>query len=304
MYSRLRGKKRRNVNKYISEDEETEDDENDKNINKRTNSDTRRYLSQNSGTKLMKKNATIIERNAFSQGSSSDHSERLSNEKMKNVGSRNVNVQEELDLAGRVIRYIFTVEKKKTAITKVQIIKNVLEGNTRNFVQIMKRVKLLLSQIFGYQLVDINNSKYIMVNEINNSIPHLNFNKPTKAEQVLLFIILCHIFMYEDVCTEENLFDFLTHLKIIKEDNFQHHYFGDVKKLITMDFVAQQYLEKTVLYKGDWQKYEYKWGLRAEHEISYRSILEFVSKVYGERPINSWPLQYKTMLVKEQSNKT
>lgn len=93
-------------------------------------------------------------------------------------------------------------------------------------------------------------------------------------------------------------------MKIIKEDNFQHNYFGDVKKLVTVDFVSQQYLEKTVLYKGDSPKYEYKWGPRAEHEISYRNILEFVSKVHGERPINSWPLQYKTMLAKEQSNKT
>ncbi|XP_043496854.1 non-structural maintenance of chromosomes element 3 homolog [Polistes fuscatus] len=304
MHSRLRATKRSNVSKYISEDEESEHDENNKNMYKRTSSDTRRYLSQDSGTKQMKKNAKIIERNAFSQASSSDYSESLSNEKLRNEKSRNVTEQEELDLAGRVIRYIFTVEKKKTAITKVQIIKNVLGGSTKNFLQIMKRVKLLLSQVFGYKLVDIGNSKYIMVNEIKNSIPHLNFNKPTKAEQVLLFIILCHIFMYEDVCTEENLWDFLTHLKIIKEDNFQHNYFGDVKKLVTVDFVSQQYLEKTVLYKGDSPKYEYKWGPRAEHEISYRNILEFVSKVHGKRPINSWPLQYKTMLAKEQSNKT
>lgn len=303
MYSRLRDTKRSNVTKYISEDEESGNDENNKKIYESTSS-TRRYLSQDSDTKRMKRKAKIIERNAFSQASSSEHSEKLSNEKQKDPESRNVNVQEELDLAGRIIRYIFTVEKKKTAITKVHIIKNVLGGSSKNFPQIMKRVTLLLSQVFGYKLVDIGNSKYIIVNEINNSIPHLNFNKPTKAEQVLLFIILCHIFMYEDVCTEENLWDFLTHLKIIKEDNFQHHYFGDVKKLVTVDFVAQQYLEKTVLNKGDSQKYEYKWGPRAEYEISYRDILEFVSKVYGGRPINTWPFQYKTMLAKEQSNKT
>lgn len=31
----------------------------------------------------------------------------------------------------------------------------------------------------------------------------------------------------------ESLWDFLRRLKIIKEDYFQHDYFGDVKKLVT-----------------------------------------------------------------------
>ncbi|XP_015177526.1 PREDICTED: melanoma-associated antigen G1-like [Polistes dominula] len=300
MYSRLRGSKRRTYYS-TSEDEDSGDNENNENIYKSTSSDTRRFLSQDSGTKEMKKNAKIIERKAFSQASSSEYSDRLSNERLKRE-SKNINEQEELDLAGRVIRYIFTIEKKKNAITKAQIIKNVFGGSTKNYSQILQKTKLLLSQVFGYQLVDIGSSKYIIVNEIDNSIPHLNFNKSTKAEQVLLFIILCHIFMYEDACTEENLWDFLTRLKIIKEDNFQHPYFGDVKKLVTVDFVAQQYLEKKVLNKGDSEKYEYKWGPRAENEVSYRDILEFVSKVYGGRSLNSWPLQYKTMLEKEGAN--
>ncbi|XP_046838393.1 non-structural maintenance of chromosomes element 3 homolog [Vespa crabro] len=302
MQNRLRPLTRRNFNEYISEEEEDDED-----IYQSTSSGIRRHMSQSTGERQAKKNGTssnarISGRNALSQGSSSLHSEE-SDGRLR-TDSKNINLQEEIDLAGRVIRYIFTVEKKKHVIQKIHIIKNILGGTTKNFRQVIERVKSLLSQVFGYQLVDIGNGKYILVNEIKNSIPHLKFTKSIKAQQVLLFIILAHIFMYEDACTEETLWDFLRHLEIIKEDDFQHDYFGDVKKLVTMDFVGQQYLEKVAIYKGDSQKYEYKWGPRAEHEVSRRDILEFMSRVYEGRSIESWPLHYQMMLAKERSSES
>ncbi|XP_035735508.1 non-structural maintenance of chromosomes element 3 homolog [Vespa mandarinia] len=302
MQNRLRPLTRRNFNEYISEEEEDDED-----IYQSTSSGIRRHMSQSTGERQAKKNGTssnarISGRNALSQGSSSLHSEE-SDGRLR-TDSKSINLQEEIDLAGRVIRYIFTVEKKKHVIQKIHIIKNILGGTTKNFRQVIERVKSLLSQVFGYQLVDIGNGKYILVNEIKNSIPHLKFTKSIKAQQVLLFIILAHIFMYEDACTEETLWDFLRHLEIIKEDDFQHDYFGDVKKLVTVDFVGQQYLEKVAIYKGDSQKYEYKWGPRAEYEVSHRDILEFMSRVYEGRSIESWPLHYQMMLTKERSGES
>ncbi|XP_047354412.1 non-structural maintenance of chromosomes element 3 homolog [Vespa velutina] len=302
MQNRLRPLTRRNFNEYISEEEEDDED-----IYQSTSSGIRRHMSQSTGERQAKRNgsssnARISGRNALSQGSSSLHSEE-SDGRLR-ADSKSINLQEEIDLAGRVIRYIFTVEKKKHVIQKVHIIKNILGGTTKNFRQVIERVKSLLSQVFGYQLVDIGNGKYILVNEIKNSIPHLKFTKSIKAQQVLLFIILAHIFMYEDACTEETLWDFLRHLEIIKEDDFQHDYFGDIKKLVTMDFVGQQYLEKVAIYKGDSQKYEYKWGPRAEYEVSRRDILEFMSRVYEGRSIESWPLHYQMMLEKERSSES
>ncbi|KAF7411186.1 hypothetical protein HZH66_000082 [Vespula vulgaris] len=299
--NRLRRLTKRDINEYSSEEEED-----DEVMYQSTSSGVRKYLSQDTGERQMKKNESsyntrVSGRNALSQGSSSLYSEE-SNKRLRRTDTKSISLQEEIDLAGRVIRYIFTVEKKKHVIPKLHIVKSILEGSAKNFRQIIERVKSLLSQVFGYQLVDIGNGKYILVNEIKNNIPHLKFTKSIKAEQVLLFIILAHIFMYEDTCTEETLWDFLRHLEIVKEDNFQHDYFGDVKKLVTVDFVAQQYLEKAIVYKGESQKYEYKWGPRAEYEVSRRDVLEFMSRVYEGRSIDSWPLQYQTMLAKEQSS--
>ncbi|KAI4490205.1 hypothetical protein M0802_010839 [Mischocyttarus mexicanus] len=307
---RLRSKNRTNTCEYSTEDEECEInedstiDEDSENVNESMGNGKRRYLSQDTGTIVKRNNVKIIKRNALSQGSSSDRFSQSYKKNTKITGSKSISVQDELDLAGRVIRYIFAIEKKKHFITKSQIIKNVLQENSKNFHVVIERVKLLLSQVFGYKLVNIDSSKYIVVNEIENSIPHLNFSKPTKSEQVLLFLILCHIYMYEDACTEEIIWDFLRHLEIVQEDNFEHSYFGNVKRLITVEFVAQQYLKKEEINKGDSLKCEYKWGPRAEYEVSYRDVLKFVSKMFGDIPINSWPSQYKKMLQKEQSNKT
>lgn len=52
------------------------------------------------------------------------------------------------------------------------------------------------------------------------------------------------------------------------------------ERYFPQDFVAQQYLEKMTIHKGDSQQYEYKWGPRAEYEVSRRDVLEFISRVF------------------------
>lgn len=286
--------------------DDNEDDE-EENVYPSTSSGSHRYLSQDSREREMKKKSIVHSnriggRNALSQGSANLDLEP-SRENTRNLEYGNLNEQQELDLAGRVIRYLFVMEKKKHVIPRIHIVKNILGGKTKNFRQIMEMVETLLSNVFGYNLVDIGGGKYILVNEIKNELPHLNFTQSIKAQQVLLFIILAHIFMCEESCGEESLWDFLRRLDIVKEDSFQHEYFGDVKQLITVDFISQHYLEKVTLSKGDNAKYEYKWGPRAEHEVTRRDVLEFMSKVYGGRPIKSWMQQYQTMLEKEKSER-
>lgn len=49
-------------------------------------------------------------------------------------------------------------------------------------------------------LVEVESNKYILVNEIENNFPHLIFRDGHK--QVLLYLILVHIFMYGESCKE------------------------------------------------------------------------------------------------------
>ncbi|XP_011169470.1 non-structural maintenance of chromosomes element 3 homolog isoform X1 [Solenopsis invicta] len=212
------------------------------------------------------------------------------------VNSQEMEMQKDTQLISSIIRYLFMANRNKLPIQKTHIIKHVLNGNGRIFRSIIDKVNVELSEVFGYNLIEVENNKYILVNEIENNIPHLTFEDGPK--QVLLYLVLVHIFMIGESCKEEVIWDFLRHLGIITENNFQHEYFGDVKESVTVEFVNQRYLERNVIDKNDPSEYEYSWGSRAHNELNYRSALQFVADIY-ECPIKKWKLQYKAVLEEE-----
>ncbi|XP_053987644.1 non-structural maintenance of chromosomes element 3 homolog [Hylaeus volcanicus] len=208
-----------------------------------------------------------------------------------------VTTQEENQLVGSLIKHLFALDKKKQIVNKARLIKNVFGGQGKQFHQLMSKAKHILSNIYGYQLMEIESGKYILVNEIKN--PHLQPSKLEASKQVLLFLVLSHIFMSDEFCTKETLWEFLTNMGI-KSDNSHHYYFGDVAQSIEV-FVQQRYLEKVAVDKDDPTKIEYKWGMRAEYEVTRRSCLEFVSQIYSRRRIESWPAQYKAVIAHEKT---
>ena len=58
-----------------------------------------------------------------------------------------------------------------------------------------------------------------------------------------------------------------------------HKVFGDVKKLITQEFVRQNYVEYIRQPNTDPPHYELKWGARAKAEITKKNVLQFVCQV-------------------------
>ena len=212
-------------------------------------------------------------------------------------------ISEEQDrLVSSLIRYLFAMDRENQAINKTRMVKTVFGGQAKHFHQTLNKAKTHLSKIFGYRLLELESSKYILVNQIENTLLHEYTLEAERRQQVLLFLVLTHIFMHQELCGEDLLWDFLTRLGIECSDNQHDNYFGNVKHLVTVDFVRQRYLDKTVAEKTDDVKLEFKWGARAEHEFSRRKSLEFVSQVYDGRHINSWPLQFQTMIAQEKSN--
>ena len=48
---------------------------------------------------------------------------------------------------------------------------------------------------------------------------------------------------------------------------------------IYSNLIIVRYLDRKKVLSGDTASYEYRWGLRAQHEISKRQVLEFVAQV-------------------------
>ncbi|XP_029175685.1 non-structural maintenance of chromosomes element 3 homolog [Nylanderia fulva] len=216
------------------------------------------------------------------------------------MGSQDLDTQEKMQLVSSVIRYLFAADKNKQPIQKAHIVKNVLNGSNKLFHTIMEKVNRELFEVFGFELVEIENNRYILANKMENNLPHLIFQNSNK--QVLLYLVLVHIFMHGEACQEDMLWNFLRSLGIITNNSFQNEYFGDVKQLVTVDFVNERYLEKKSVDKNDQSRLEYIWGARAENELTYRSVLQFVADIYGVSP-NNWKLQYKVMSEQERNKK-
>ncbi|XP_076675014.1 non-structural maintenance of chromosomes element 3 homolog [Andrena cerasifolii] len=210
--------------------------------------------------------------------------------------------EEQNQLVSSLIRYLFGMGREKQAINKSRMMKAVFGGQGKHFHETLNKAKTHLSKIFGYQLMELEGNKYILVNQLENTLLHEYTLAAERRQQVLLFLVLTHIFMHQELCGEDLLWDFLTRLGIQCSDNHHDNYFGNVKHLVTEVFVDQKYLDKTVAEKTDVVKVEYRWGPRAEHEFSRRKSLEFVSQVYDGRQINSWPLQFQTMIAQEKPN--
>ncbi|XP_017757321.1 PREDICTED: non-structural maintenance of chromosomes element 3 homolog [Eufriesea mexicana] len=254
-------------------------------------------LSQSS---FKKRNNNVITHSQPLPSTSANISVSLINRSSQNSPPDSKSSEEDNRLVNSVIRYFLALDRGKQIVNKTRIIKHVLGNQGKHFLQIMNKAKNLLSKIFGYELVELEGNKYMLVNEIQNELPHIHPSAMEGNRQVLLFLVLTHIFMHEESCTKESLWDFLTNLGILSLDN--HAYFGNIDHLITEVFVAQKYLDKITIEKSDSIEVEFKWGPRAEYEFSRRAALDFVSQVYNGRPINSWPLQFKSLIAREKSN--
>ncbi|XP_067930735.1 non-structural maintenance of chromosomes element 3 homolog [Watersipora subatra] len=107
----------------------------------------------------------------------------------------------------------------------------------------------------------------------------------------LLMIILSIILMAGDVIGDDDLWKALKHLGLDyeKPDN---EVFGDVKKLVTQEFVQQGYIVYSKLPETDPAKYEFKWGTHAQLLTTKDDVLSFVCQIYDQMEMFEWPIQY------------
>ncbi|XP_072344015.1 non-structural maintenance of chromosomes element 3 homolog [Scyliorhinus torazame] len=107
----------------------------------------------------------------------------------------------------------------------------------------------------------------------------------------LLMVILSIIFMKGNVVKDSLLWHTLKKLRV--DPSERHADFGDVKKLITEEFVKQKYLDYSRVLHTDPVEYEFRWGARATKETSKLKVLEFVAKMHNDQDPKTWATQYK-----------
>ncbi|XP_070597376.1 non-structural maintenance of chromosomes element 3 homolog isoform X1 [Erythrolamprus reginae] len=191
-----------------------------------------------------------------------------------------------------LVQFLLIKDQKKIPIKRTDILKYVIKDYKDLFPEVLRRANQTLQQVFGLGVVEIDPKlhSYILISKfppLEEEIVNDDENTPKMG---LLIVILSLIFMKGNVIKESAVWEMLRRLHIDCCGG-KHKVFGDVKKLVTEEFVRQKYLEYTRLPHTDPPEFEFRWGPRAFKETSKKQILQFVAKIQNQNP-KSWMSQY------------
>lgn len=200
------------------------------------------------------------------------------------------------------IQYMLIMETKKNPVKRADLYKHVLKEHKPILPEVLRRGKVKLEEIFGFELVEVEHSTgksktkfYFLLNTLDSELTAGLVRVPDQTKYGLLFVVLALIFMNEGTMTDGQMWNLLSKLGI-DHDEKDHPVFGDVKKLIMQDFTKQLYLDCVKISNTDPVEYEIKWGLRAQKEMDKEVILKLVAEIHGDQP-SIWKTQYREVLI-------
>ncbi|KAL3853175.1 hypothetical protein ACJMK2_016740 [Sinanodonta woodiana] len=202
-----------------------------------------------------------------------------------------------------LVQYLLIMDQKKIPIKKQDINKHVLKDVSKAFPIIFEKATERLSKIFGVEVVELQDKlkgSYILVNklDVGEHNPAEIWPDEENAKTGLLMVLLSLIFMNGNVMEDTQMWHTLKKFGI--EQDHHHEVFGDVKKLITQEFVRQGYIEIVRQTNTDPPVNEFKWGQRAKHETTKRKVLTFVCQIYNnDMEPRQWTLQWQDVLRSE-----
>ncbi|NXP58051.1 NSE3 protein, partial [Chloropsis cyanopogon] len=214
-----------------------------------------------------------------------------------------------------LVMFLLVKDQKKIPIKRADMLKYVIREHRDAYAEIVDQAGRTLQQVFGLQLVEIDTKRhlYILINNLPRAEGEHLCRGKEKEKMGLLLIILSFIFMKGNSVKDSEfspkpprtplfhaprsltppfpgaLWEFLHLLRI--HPGRQHRVFGDVRKLVTEEFVQQKYLEVTPIPLTDPPESKYQWGPRAEKETTKMDVLKFVAKLQGKDP-TFWASQH------------
>ncbi|XP_045239137.1 melanoma-associated antigen D4 isoform X2 [Macaca fascicularis] len=210
---------------------------------------------------------------------------------------RNVTLLQER--ANKLVKYLMIKDYKKIPIKRADMLKDVIREYDEHFPEIIERATYTLEKKFGIHLKEIDKEEhlYILVCTRDSSARLLGKTKDTPRLSLLL-VILGVIFMNGNRASEAVLWEALRKMGL--RPGVRHPFLGDLRKLITDDFVKQKnlelregtplsvapswYLEYKKIPNSNPPEYEFLWGLRARHETSKMRVLRFIAQNQNRDP--------------------
>ncbi|XP_016078117.1 PREDICTED: melanoma-associated antigen B10-like [Miniopterus natalensis] len=194
---------------------------------------------------------------------------------------------------------LYKYQIKEPIITKGEILRNVIQMDRNNFLEIFKSASQHLELVFGLEMKEADPYQhiYVVVNKLNLSLDVMLNNDRGVPKTGLLLVVLSVIFMNGNCATEELVWEMLNVMGLYP--GRKHFIFGEPKKLITRNLVQENYLEYRQVPASDPPSYEFLWGSRAHTETTKMKVLEFLAKICDTVP-TTFPSLYEEALRDEE----
>ncbi|XP_022363715.1 melanoma-associated antigen B10-like [Enhydra lutris kenyoni] len=198
-----------------------------------------------------------------------------------------------------LVYYLLYKYQMKEPITKADMLRNVIQIYKNHFHEILWKASEHLELVFGLDVkeVDPNRNIYVLVNKLEPSYNGRVNENGGVPKTGLLMTVLGVIFTKGNCATEEQVWEVLNMMGLY--DGMKNFIYGEPRKLITKDWVKEEYLEYRQVADSDPPRYEFLWGPRAHAETSKMRVLEFVAKIHNTVP-SAFPTWYEEALRDEE----
>ncbi|XP_012881373.1 PREDICTED: melanoma-associated antigen 10-like [Dipodomys ordii] len=214
----------------------------------------------------------------LNQGSSSQGSEDL-------LSQGNVfGPVSSLQHAASLVPFLLFKYQMKEPTTKAEMLNHVIRSHHEYFPVILNNASERMQLVFGIEVkeVDPTHHAYILVTSLGLTYDRIISDVQGMPKTGLLIMILGVIFIEGNCAPEEVVWESLSVIGV--SPGLLHYFYGNPRKLITEDFVREQYLEYWKVPNTVLARYEFLWGPRAHAETSRVQVLKHWAKFSGCDP--------------------
>ncbi|KAM5292726.1 necdin [Ctenodactylus gundi] len=197
--------------------------------------------------------------------------------------------------AHELMWYVLVKDQKNMVIWFPDMVKDVIGSYKKWCRSILRRTSLILARVFGLhlRLISLHTMEFALV----KALAPEDLDRVALSNRMpmtgLLLMILSLIYVKGRGARESAVWNVLRILGLRPWK--KHSTFGDVRKLITEEFVQQNYLKYQRVPNVEPPEYEFFWGSRASQEITKMQIMQFLARVFKKDP-QAWPSRYREAL--------
>ncbi|XP_048191320.1 melanoma-associated antigen E1 [Perognathus longimembris pacificus] len=197
-----------------------------------------------------------------------------------------------------LLQFLLVKDQSKYPIRESEMREFIAKECRSQFPEILRQAADRLECIFRFELKELDPEEctYLLLNKLG-PVPFDGLeDRPNGPKMGLLMLILGQILLNGNQAKEAEIWEMLWRLGVQRERRLS--IFGNPKRLLSVEFVWQRYLDYRPITDCSPVEYEFFWGPRSHVETTKMKILKFMAKIYNKDP-RDWPEQYHEALEEE-----